>query len=210
MLHTRGVTRAAGAVMHDGKWFWLTRALAVAAAVAIGPGCAAPRPPSALPSPPSMPSPSAPARALVWSDEFTGPSGALLDATRWVSETGGDGWGNHELEYYTDRGRNASLDGDGHLAIQALREHYEGVGATREFTSARLKSQGRFQQAYGRFEARIQIPRGQGIWPAFWMLGNDIDKPGWPACGEIDIMENIGKEPAMVHGTIHGPGYSGA
>lgn len=177
--------------------------LVVAVAVAIGPGCAAPRPASGPPSPPSS------ARTLVWSDEFTGPSGALVDATWWVSESGGDGWGNHELEYYTDRGRNASLDGDGHLVIQALRERYEGGGATHEFTSARLKSQGRFQQAYGRFEARIKIPRGQGIWPAFWMLGADIDAAGWPRCGEIDVMENIGREPSIVHGSMHGPGFSG-
>ena len=79
----------------------------------------------------------------------------------------------------------------------------------RSYTSARLKTHHKFQQAYGRFEARIQIPRGQGIWPAFWMLGEDIDQKPWPACGEIDIMENIGKEPSIVHGTIHGPGYSG-
>ncbi len=94
--------------------------------------------------------------------------------------------------------------------IKVVQEKYTGSdGVTRNYTSARLKTQGKFSQAYGRFEARIKIPRGQGIWPAFWMLGDDIDKPGWPACGEIDIMENVGKEPAMVHGTIHGPGYSG-
>jgi beta-glucanase (GH16 family) len=79
-----------------------------------------------------------------------------------------------------------------------------------KYTSARLKTQGRFSQLYGRFEARIKIPQGQGIWPAFWLLGDDIDKVAWPACGEIDIMENIGKEPSLIHGTIHGPGYSGA
>ena len=85
----------------------------------------------------------------------------------------------------------------------------ETDGIARNYTSARLKTLGKFSQTYGRFEARIKIPRGQGIWPAFWMLGDDIDKPGWPTCGEIDIMENIGKEPGIVHGTIHGPGYSG-
>ena len=83
-------------------------------------------------------------------------------------------------------------------------------GITREYTSARLKTQGRFEQAYGRFEARLKIPRGQGLWPAFWMLGADIPTAGWPRCGEIDIMENIGREPSTVHGTFHGPGYSGA
>src|SRR5207247_1664533 len=160
---------------------------------------------TAVPPPP----PSAPARTLVWSDEFTGPSGALVDATRWVAEIGGHGWGNNELEFYTDRGRNASLDGDGNLVIQALREHFEGGGVAREYTSARLKTQGRFEQAYGRFEARIQIPRGQGIWPAFWLLGADIDSAGWPRCGEFDVMETIGREPAVVHGSMHGPGFSG-
>jgi beta-glucanase (GH16 family) len=92
-----------------------------------------------------------------------------------------------------------------------MAEKYKGPdGVTRNYTSARLKTLGRFSQTYGRFEARIKIPKGQGIWPAFWMLGDDIIKSGWPASGEIDIMENIGKEPALVHGTIHGPGYNGA
>ena len=179
-------------------------ALVLASAAMLGPGCGAARPTAVPPTPPP-----APARTLVWSDEFTGPSGALVDATRWVAEIGGHGWGNNELEFYTDRGRNASLDGDGNLVIQALREHFEGGGVAREYTSARLKTQGRFEQAYGRFEARIKIPRGQGIWPAFWMLGADIDGVGWPRCGEIDVMENIGREPATVHGSMHGPGFSG-
>jgi beta-glucanase (GH16 family) len=147
---------------------------------------------------------------LVWSDEFNGPDGSAVDASKWVAETGGNGWGNQELEYYTTRPQNSFLH-DGNLVIKVLEEKYTGAdGVSRSYTSARLKTQGRFSQTYGRFEARIKIPRGQGIWPAFWMLGNDIEKPGWPDCGEIDIMENIGKEPALVHGTIHGPGYSGA
>jgi beta-glucanase (GH16 family) len=151
-----------------------------------------------------------PAWKLVWSDEFNGPNGSAVDASKWVSETGGGGWGNDELEYYTSRLENASQQ-DGNLVIKVLQEKYIGPGdATRNYTSARLKTLGKFSQAYGRFEARIKIPRGQGIWPAFWMLGDDIDKPGWPACGEIDVMENIGKEPSIAHGTIHGPGYSGA
>jgi amino acid transporter/beta-glucanase (GH16 family) len=170
----------------------------------LGAGCGVARPANGPPAPPSPAG-----RTLVWSDEFTGPSGALVDTSRWVAETGGHGWGNNELEYYTDRGRNASLDGDGNLAIQAVREHFEGGGVAREYTSARLKTQGRFEQAYGRFEARIKIPRGQGIWPAFWLLGADIDATGWPRCGEIDVMENIGREPSIVHGSMHGPGFSG-
>jgi beta-glucanase (GH16 family) len=146
---------------------------------------------------------------LAWSDEFNGPSGSGVDRSKWVLETGGGGWSNQELEYYTDRGANASVR-DGNLAIKAISEKYTGSdGVSRNYTSARLKTLGKFSQTYGRFEARIKIPGGQGMWPAFWMLGDDFDKVGWPACGEIDIMENIGKEPAIIHGSIHGPGYVG-
>ena len=149
----------------------------------------------------------------MWSDEFNGPSGSAVDATKWVAETGGQGWGNQEREYYTAGTANASLDGDGRLAITARAEPANSplscwYGACR-YTSARLITKSRFEPTYGRFEARIKIPRGQGIWPAFWMLGANIDGVGWPRCGEIDIMENIGREPNMVHGTMHGPGYSG-
>ncbi|MFZ1132114.1 MAG: glycoside hydrolase family 16 protein, partial [Terriglobales bacterium] len=146
---------------------------------------------------------------LVWSDEFDGPNGSGIDGTKWVAETGGKGWGNQELEYYTDRTANASLH-EGNLVIRAIAEKYTGPdGVARNYTSARLKTFGKFSQTYGRFEARIKIPAGQGMWPAFWMLGDDIGNVGWPACGEIDIMENIGKEPATIHGSIHGPGYVG-
>jgi beta-glucanase (GH16 family) len=154
--------------------------------------------------------PAAPQWTLTWSDEFNGPDGSAVDASKWVTETGGNGWGNDELEYYTNRLQNA-YQHEGNLVIKVLQEKYAGAdGVTRNYTSARLKTLGKFVQTYGRFEARIKIPRGQGIWPAFWMLGEDIDTPGWPGCGEIDVMENIGKEPTLVHGTIHGPGYSGA
>jgi beta-glucanase (GH16 family) len=147
---------------------------------------------------------------LVWSDEFNGSNGSAPDSTKWTFDTGGNGWGNNELEYYTNRTQNASVQ-DGNLVIQALKETYTGNdGVTRNYTSARLKTQGLFQQAYGRFEARIKIPYGQGMWPAFWMLGNNIDQVGWPQCGEIDIFENIGKEPSVIYGSIHGPGYTGA
>jgi beta-glucanase (GH16 family) len=148
-------------------------------------------------------------RTLVWADEFNAPNDSPVDSSKWVLESGGNGWGNQELEYYTARPQNA-FQQDGNLVIKVLEEKYTGPdGVTRNYTSARLKTQGKFAQKYGRFEARIKIPYGQGIWPAFWMLGDDIEKKGWPKCGEIDVMENIGKEPAMVHGTIHGPGYSG-
>ena len=142
-------------------------------------------------------------RRLVWSDEFDGPAGAPPDPARWVYDLGSSGWGNHELEDYTDSRANSHLDGEGHLVIEALEP------APHKFTSARLKTQGKFSVTYGRVEARIRIPYGQGIWPAFWMLGDDIKTKGWPASGEIDIMENIGKEPDTVHSTVHGPGYSG-
>jgi beta-glucanase (GH16 family) len=146
---------------------------------------------------------------LTWSDEFNGPDGSAPDPSKWVVEAGGKGWGNQEMEYYTTRRENAHIQA-GELVIEARRENYRGTdGVSRDYTSARLKTAGRFSQAYGRFEARIKIPAGQGMWPAFWMLGDDIDTAGSPACGEIDVMENIGKEPSTIHGSIHGPGYSG-
>lgn len=156
----------------------------------------------------SGPQPASSPWTLVWADEFNGPNGSPVDDSKWVSEVGGDGWGNNELEYYTARPQNAYQQ-DGSLVIKVLQEKYTGAnGVTRNYTSARLKTLGKFSQAYGRFEARIKIPRGQGMWPAFWMMGEDINKVQWPACGEIDIMENIGKEPDIVHGSIHGPGFS--
>ncbi len=145
---------------------------------------------------------------LVWSDEFNGTDGSAPDASKWAIQTGGNGWGNNELEYYTARPQNVQVSG-GNLVITAIKEDYTGTdGVTQHYTSARVQTKGLFSQTYGRFEARIKIPKGQGMWPAFWMLGSDIDTNPWPACGEIDIMENIGKEPAIVHGSIHGPGYA--
>src|SRR5260370_11555762 len=145
---------------------------------------------------------------LVWSDEFNSADGSSPDASKWTFDTGvgGNGWGNNELETYTNRTKNAQIQG-GNLVLTAVKETYADPsdGVTRNYTSARLKTQGLFSQAYGRFEARIKIPAGQGIWPAFWMLGNDITSNGWPRCGEIDIMENVGKEPGIVHGSLHGP-----
>ncbi|MET0645168.1 MAG: glycoside hydrolase family 16 protein [Pyrinomonadaceae bacterium] len=153
---------------------------------------------------------------LAWSDEFNGPAGSAVDGTKWVLEVGNgsNGWGNRERQYYTNTTKNAAMDGAGNLVITAYRESpgkkYRCWYGECQYTSARLKTQGKFTQAYGRFEARIRVPYGQGIWPAFWMLGNNIQTAGWPACGELDIMEHIGREPHNVYGTIHGPGYSGA
>lgn len=144
------------------------------------------------------------APVLLAADEFDGPAGSAPNPGIWRYDLGAGGWGNAELQTYTDSRRNAALDGAGNLVITAHRE------ADGSYSSARLKSESTYTAQYGRIEARIRIPRGQGIWPAFWMLGADIGQVGWPACGEIDVMENVGYEPGIVHGTMHGPGYSGA
>lgn len=124
---------------------------------------------------------------LAWSDEFSGAAGTLPDPSKWTYDLGAGGWGNGELETYTNSTRNVYQDGQGNLVV-----HVEKDGSG--YTSARLKTKGLFSFTYGKVEARIQIPRGQGIWPAFWMLGANIDQVNWPQSGEIDIMENIGKE----------------
>lgn len=135
---------------------------------------------------------------LVWSEEFdyTG----LPDASIWNMETGGGGWGNNELQNYTDREDNASVN-DGYLTITAKEESYGG----RDYTSARITTQNKFDFQYGKIEARIKLPYGQGIWPAFWMLGTNISSVGWPSCGEIDIMELVGgtNRDNVSHSTIH-------
>ncbi|PFG33693.1 glycoside hydrolase family 16 protein [Sanguibacter antarcticus] len=140
---------------------------------------------------------------VVWSQEFDGATGTAPDTSVWNYDTGANGWGNAELQNYTTSRSNSALDGNGNLVITA-RQETDG-----SYTSARLQSSSKVELSYGRVEARIQIPRGQGIWPAFWMLGADFSDAGWPGSGEIDIMENVGKEPSLVHGTVHGPGYSG-
>ncbi|HEX2621143.1 MAG TPA: family 16 glycosylhydrolase [Phototrophicaceae bacterium] len=150
--------------------------------------------------------------ALVWSDEFDGEAGAAPNENNWKCEVGGHGWGNSEFEYYTSCPANAALSGDGELIITARKEAAPDPSCWYgpcEYTSARLITQGKVEFQYGRVEARLKIPYGQGIWPAFWMLGSNFASAGWPGSGEIDIMENIGREPNTVYGTIHGPGYSG-
>ena len=147
---------------------------------------------------------------LTWSDEFNGGAGSAVDQSKWRFDIGGSGWGNNEQQYYTNSTRNAAMDGAGNLVITARRENpsnFQCHYGTCQYTSARLLTAATFTQTYGRYEARLKLPRGQGIWPAFWMLGTG--SAGWPGNGEIDIMENIGREPNTVHGTIHGPGYSG-
>ncbi|MCU0375252.1 MAG: glycoside hydrolase family 16 protein [Chitinophagaceae bacterium] len=143
---------------------------------------------------------------LTWSDEFDGAAGTAPDNTKWNYDIGrgpnNDGWGNQELQTYTNSTANVRLDGSGNLEIVA-------TGGSGSFTSGRIKTQGKFSYGYGRYEARIKTPHGPGIWPAFWMLGDNITSVGWPQCGEIDILEVRGQEPHIAHGTIHGPGYSG-
>lgn len=141
---------------------------------------------------------------LVWSDEFEGLAGERIDAAKWNYDIGTD-WGNAQLEFDTDRTENVSLDGLGRLAIVAREESYAG----RDYTSARIVTRDRFEPTYGRVEASIRLPIGQGIWPAFWLLGANINEVSWPQCGEIDIMEYRGQEPSITHGSLHGPGYSG-
>ena len=138
---------------------------------------------------------------LVWGDDFEGTAGAAVDGSKWTYDTGPN-WYNGELQDYTSGNTNASLDGSGNLIIEARKEAREG----RQYTSARLKTEGKKTFTYGRVEGRMKMPYGQGMWPAFWMLGGN----SWPNTGEIDVMENLGREPSIAHGTIHGPGYSGA
>lgn len=144
---------------------------------------------------------------LVWNDEFSQANGSSPDSAKWGFDIGGGGWGNNQLESDTSRTNNARIEG-GQLVIEARQENYTGPdNIARNYTSARMQTKGKWSWTYGRMEARIKLPKGQGIWPAFWMLGDNIGPVGWPTCGEIDIMENIGKasEQGKVYGTIHGP-----
>ncbi|WP_411895756.1 family 16 glycosylhydrolase [Winogradskyella sp. A2] len=141
---------------------------------------------------------------LSWHDEFA--EDGAPDPGMWTYDIGiGDnGWGNNELQYYTDRPENVVVE-DGMLKITAIQESFEGSG----YTSARILTKGLFEQKYGRFEARMKLPFGKGMWPAFWLLGSNIDEVSWPFCGEIDVMENGGSNPTIVSSAVHGPGYSG-
>lgn len=132
---------------------------------------------------------------LVWADEFDGPS---IDENNWKHEMGNHGWGNSELQNYTASPENSYIS-DGKLIIEAIKESSGGS----QYSSARMISAGMQEFKYGRIDIRAKLPEGQGIWPALWMLGGDFWSNGWPACGEIDIMEIIGSEPSTLHGTIH-------
>nr|WP_245668902.1 glycoside hydrolase family 16 protein [Chloroflexus islandicus] len=153
----------------------------------------------AAPAPPE-PAPTVSPWTLVWSDEFDGEA---LNPRNWLFDKGAGGWGNNEWQFYTDRPENARIE-NGVLVIEARNEEYLAW----EYTSARIKTHYLHAWTYGRIEARIRLPPGgKGIWPAFWMLGENVATARWPNCGEIDIMENIG-DPTTVHGSVHGPGYS--
>jgi len=149
---------------------------------------------------------------LVMADEFDVDGAPNSDIWSYDIGTGVNGWGNEELQHYTDRPENVTVQ-NGMLLITVREEAFEGS----KYTSARLLTKGKFEQKYGRFEARMRLPSGKGLWPAFWMLGNnieeelddDLDTYKWPFCGEIDIMENAGSQPTVVSGAVHGPGYSG-
>ncbi len=160
--------------------------------------------PTTIPSPTTSPTaiPTLPGWQLTWHDEFDGSS---IDPANWTYDIGGGGWGNGEMEYYTSRPENAHLE-NGLLVIEARQEKYQGS----YYTSARMKTLGLQSFQYGRIEARIKVPAGEGLWPAFWMLGTDFPTVGWPDSGEIDIMEYVGREPNLILGTVHGPGYSGS
>lgn len=142
------------------------------------------------------------APTLLWADEFN--VDGTPDATKWGYDLGGGGWGNAELQYYTSRTENVIVQ-QGVLKIKAIRESYGGY----DYTSTRLLSKGKFDFKYGKVEVRAKLPAGVGTWPALWMLGSDISTAGWPACGEIDIMEHRGSDLNRIYGTLHYPGRSG-
>ncbi|WP_025763991.1 glycoside hydrolase family 16 protein [Dyadobacter tibetensis] len=141
---------------------------------------------------------------LIWSDEFDGEG--LPDSTKWSFETKGNayGWGNNEAQYYTNEtGGNATVK-DGMLHITARKQDWLG----RKYTSARLSTSHKFSFTYGRVDVRAKLPSGRGSWPAIWMLGQNIQASKWPDCGEIDIMEHVGYDPGVLHGTVHTKAYN--
>ncbi len=143
--------------------------------------------------------------SLIWSDDFTGEDGSAIDSSKWGFDIGGNGWGNAELQYYTNRTANVYIQNN-MCVIKAMKENYGG----NQYTSGRILTARKFDFTYGKVEAAVKLPYGQGIWPAFWMLGANVNSGApWPICGEIDIMEHMGREPSTIYGVIHGPGYSG-
>jgi beta-glucanase (GH16 family) len=192
----------------------LTRSLSVGVVIAIALGMQ----PTASQGAPAQPKTASVSKRLLWHQEFTGKSGTKPNSRIFNYDMGGGGWGNNEHQAYTNT--NATLNGTGQLVIKLnritpdLNDLYETCpintpGGACEFESSRIQTKGKLNFKYGRLEARIRVPVGDGTWPAFWLLGSDISSNAWPNCGEIDIMETKGSEPYTVHGTAHGPGYSG-
>jgi beta-glucanase (GH16 family) len=203
----RWAAEAEGCGVVDSAWKkWGRRVAATVAALSLGAS-------AAVVVSASADAAAAPAAVVGnWTDNFDGGAGARPNSQFWNLETGGSGWGNNERQYYTNSADNSKLDGNGNLVITARRDNAGGLNCFYgpcEVTSARLNSAGKISAKYGRVEARIKVPGQKGVWPAFWMLGEDIGSAGWPASGEVDIMENVGNNPSQLLGTVHGPGYSG-
>jgi beta-glucanase (GH16 family) len=177
-----------------------------AAAPAVGGNSPQPQQGNALSSPLAPPAPQ-----LIFDDEFNGPAGSPPDPSKWRAVSGDWSGGDGELEYYTPRSSNVALDGAGHLAITAIREtHAAAGGKSYPYTSGRIQTKDLFATTYGSLQASIKLPAGQGLWPAFWALGSNIDTVGWPACGEIDMMESLGNDTSTIYGSIHGPATGNA
>ncbi len=170
--------------------------------------------PSSSPTAASGPAPAAGTPInwrLTWSDGFNGRAGSPPDPSKWSYDTGGSGWGNQELEYYTTSTANAALDGHGALVITARKGAPAGASCwygTCRYSSARLITLGHFSQEYGRISARVELPSGQGIWPSFWALGDNFSRVGWPQSGQLSILSHLGSEPATVSGGLIGPSYN--
>jgi beta-glucanase (GH16 family) len=167
--------------------------------------------PSAKPRPAAAAATSAQQWKLTWSDEFSGAAGSPPDPSKWTHDTGGTGWGNNELEYYTDSTANAALDGQGDLVVTASTNGASSLSCWYgpcDYTSARLNTLGLFSQEYGRFSARIELPQGQGIWPSFWAMGDNLNSVGWPQAGEIDTMYMYGNQTSQIMDGLAGPSYS--
>ncbi|HJQ20662.1 MAG TPA: glycoside hydrolase family 16 protein [Gemmatimonadaceae bacterium] len=187
----------------------------VGLSLAIVLACSHSTPAPTTPSTPSQPTDTT--WQLVWSDEFDGSAGSVPDATKWRYDLGDGcaqnlcGWGNSEKEYYTDAPDNVAMNGAGQLVIvaRALPAGSTCGGVTCRYTSAKLTTRGLMNAAPGRIEARIKLPSGQGLWPAFWALGHDHPNTPWPMCGELDIMENRGSQPDITSSAVHGPNYAG-
>ncbi len=139
---------------------------------------------------------------LTWADEFN--YNGLPDSTKWNYDIGGHGWGNNELQFYTQKSLDNAKVENGNLNIIARKNVFEN----KQYTSARLLTKGKNDFKYGKIEARVKLPKGRGLWPAFWMLGKNIENTSWPLCGEIDIMEHVGYLPDSIFGTIHSFAYN--